>query len=458
MRTTAFNAALILDRLAVATPPLLYGLGVCCLGGKLLPVPAWLTPGVLGLAALACLVVILAVGAARDADGWFTPEYAAAWLDWRNRAGGRIIAAGGSDPRAVSVLPAVSARHLAGRLVLPVLFLAAALLVPAPAARERLSGADMGREIARLEREVEDAWDAGALTEPDAREMLRQLQRMRELAERDPQSAAEALSTLPAKVEEARARRMELAAEALEKAAAAKAAWEGGLDAEGLESRMAEYRRALESLAKGEGGTERMSPELAAAMNDAARQVGQDAGAGEAGGGGASRTANIGSLDQMMQALEKHAGVLARADGAVPGGTGSSAGRQMALSRLQTLSEALAQGAEPGAASGETPGSGGVDRGRADAPLVVGDRSEAGDLSVDYRPLPPGGGNAGDTLLRRERHAPEGELPPEEFRAPGARSGVVPDRVRAGRGGAGFGPARERAVERYFEELTPVMR
>lgn len=455
MRTTSFNVALALDRLAVAIPPVLYGLGGCLLARKLLPVPAWLSPAFLAAAAAVCLAALVAIDAVRNVDGWFSPDYARAWLDWRNRAGGAIIA-GRAGASGAGVVPAASLRHLAGKLMLPALFLAATALVPAPAGRAGVSGADMGREIARLEREVEAAWNAGALTEPDALAMLRQLQRMRDLAEQNPQSAAEAMASLPARLEEARARRMALAADALEKAVAAREAWAGAGegDGENVEARLDELRRAMENLAREEGGGERLEPGLSGALDALAQQAGRPGSAGPEGSG--SRRMDARSLEKMVEALERRAKTLAAADGNAPGGSGGapSPARRMERARLESLSGALAGGGKE-SASAEGPGSGGVGRGRGDAPLAFGDRARGEERPVEYLPLPrAGGGDDGGAIIARSRHAPERPLPPEEFRAPGARSGAGSGEVRAGRGGSGFAPARERAVERYFEGLS----
>lgn len=449
MNAFAFNLALFLDRLAETAPPCVYGLGICLLARKLLPVPAWLTPGLLAAACVLAIAVLLAIRTLRRPERRYGEEYARAWLDLRNRAGGKIISSSSDAPRP-AILPAASPRHLCLSLIWPAVFLAAAFLAPAPSAGDALSGANLTREIARLEREIDEAREAGALAEPDAQSMLRQLQRMREMAEQDPRAAAEALASLPGRLEEARTSRMELTAEAMEKAAAVRdgQATDGGAGSAGAgeewERRVEEYRKSLETLARAEGGVDAMRPELGGALRDALERLEKPGQSAARDGGGASRADGAESAEKLLKALDARAEELVRADRRTGGGAGSAAtARGLASSRLQTLSESLA-GRRTAA------GSGGLERGRGDAPLAFGRESQKGDREVEYIPLPPGGADAGDLPLWRERTLPDAALPPEEFRAPGARTALPTGEVRAGRGGAGPGPGREKAVRNYF--------
>lgn len=457
MRATAFNIALFADRFAATAPACLYGFGVCLLVRKILPVPEFLSPAVLAFAALCVLAVWLAadlVGRRR----WFDREYAAAWLDLRNNAGGKIIS-GCADAPLPRTLPGLSARHAARRLAWPVVFVAVAALTPAPDPNRNVSGASLERQIAQMERDVEEAAVAEALPPPDVRELRRQLEQVRDLALRNPEAAAEALASIPSRLEDARTARLERAADAMEMAAAA--GWrgleEGGAQSVGtsadFEAAMERLRGTLDALAEQEGGGGAMDENLARAAAMAERIAASGtAGERRAGMGG---TLSDDRMESILEAMRKYGDNVSDAERSAPGRGGRSPSREGALSRLETASEALDRLRESGEAVAGQPGMGGVNRGRGDAPLVFGGQSEKDGLKTDYRPLTKSGeaSEPSDMTLRRERALPDDALPPEEFREPRRSAVDVPERVHAGRGGAVAGPARERAVRRYYETL-----
>lgn len=451
MRTATFNLALLLDCFAFVTPPCLYGLGACVLLGKV-----WTLPGGVGAGVLAAAAAVIWVGAAayfycRSAR--FTQEQALAWLDWRNAAGGTILAGDAEVP--LRVVPALSLRPLLRRLPIPVVFVLAALLAPPLPAAVRRGTARVEPALNRLLEEVDASEETGALAETEAEELRRQIAQIHRLAEEHPEAAAEAVASLPERLDVARAERLEAAAEAVEQAMAARdAAREGEADtaAESLQP-------ALDNLARAEGGWQNLPEEV--------RREAESGGAGAAGE----------ALDRLLEALERHAesaGGDAKASRAQAGAGGAE---QAAAERLATVSEMLqemrfaemqaagaggeggtegigSEGGEGGeeGAGGTEPGRGGISQGPGAAPLWFGAPSTA-DLEVEYLPLPRTGEEGQDLLLKRERERPD-EMP-EESRREAWRSAVdAPDEVRSGSAAGGIGPERERAVVRYFERLT----
>lgn len=449
MRTATFNLALLLDSFALVTPPCLYGLGACVLLGKV-----WPLPGGAGAAALAVAAAVIWVGAAvffycRNAR--FTQEQALAWLDWRNKAGGTILAGEATLP--LRVMPALSLRPLLRCLPIPAVFVIAALLVPPLPAATRRGDARVEPALNRLLDEVDASEETGALAETEAEELRRQIAQIRKLAEEHPEAAAEAVASLPERLDAARAERLDAAAEAVEKAMAARDAVREGESGNAAE----QLQQALENLARAEGGWQNLPEDV--------RREAESGAAGATGEG----------LDRMLEALERHAESAGGDAEASRASTGAGGAEQAAAERLASVSEMLeemrfaemqaagsgGEGGTEGAGSelgqggdaggGMEPGRGGISQGPGTAPLWFGAPSAA-DLEVEYLPLPRTGEEGLDLLLKRERERPD-EMP-EESRREAWRSAVdAPDSVRSGTSSAGIGPERERAVERYFEEL-----
>lgn len=298
MGTLEFNIALVLDRMAAKLPAALYALGAGLLAEKTLPLPAEITPLRIAMGAVALFVAMLVHDAGRSGWRWFSPAYAAAWLDLHNHAGGAVIAGEPAALAAVRARPGASLRHFARSAALPALFVAAAALAPRPAGDGRISGAGIERALAGVERRIEQAEEAEALPEPAAEELRRQLRRIRELAENHPEAAAEAAAALPERVDAAARRRLEHGAKALEKALAAWREMEkGGADSAAtpgdMERILDEMFNALDSLAREEGGAENLPADLrdalaeARAKADAARAGPEGAGTdGQTGAGG----------------------------------------------------------------------------------------------------------------------------------------------------------------------------
>ncbi len=472
MRATVFNLALFLDRLAALAPACLYGYGVCLLGVKITPHPAAVTPWRLALAAGLVLLAGGIVQLFRLGGKWYDGEYALAWLDLHNRAGGAILARGPDGGGNLKVRPGTTPGYFLRRLSWPAVFVLAAWLVPAPEFSPGISGAGAKRDIADLARRVETAAENRALPPPDAEEIRRQIRALEELAEKNPEAASEAVAALRAGLDAALARRLERGADAMEKTAAALGEAERAADArssadagsrEEMAARLDEMFKSLDRLERNEGGPEHLPPEMREALSRARREAGVAGAAGtpgESGAGGrhAAGVVERETLGRLLQALEQNAGgmaVSARAAGLAEGAAGRPGGGEGALRRLGSAAgaegEGLATSAQAMAALGY--GSGGVSRGPGDAPLLFGDESAAAGARFEYKPLPAGRDFVPGQILGRERVRPDGEEPPGEFR-PAERSGAgVPGRVFAGSGGAALGPERARAAERYFRNL-----
>ncbi len=465
--TLRFNLALALDRFAFLAPWCLYGFGVTLLGMKLLR-PTFLTLPVLAGGWAVVLAVLLAADLLAQKGRWYSPEFVNAWLDCKNRAGGRIIA--GAEPSVpLRVLPAFTLRHLGGKMLWPVVFIIAAWLAPAADPTRNVSGAGLEQAIARLEDRVDEAAADQILPTPEAEEMRRQLEALREMAENRPEAAAEALSALGRKIEAAMAERLEKGADALEKTLEAAEALRDGNAADparaDAEKALAEMFSAWNEMAQNAGGADKLPPEMRDALDQAMREsgaasLGQMAEKAGKNAGAVSRE----SVEKMLKALADNAGQTASAAGGKAGKpqfgtgdgekgdgqTGGEGSRGEGAGRVQSLADSLAELASR-VEEGELYGTGGISKGGGPTPLVFGGETGEAGARFDYQALPEGAGVAPGMKIRDERTAPDET--PEEFR-PQQRTGAsVADRVRAGDAGAGLGPARAKAAERYFQAI-----
>ena len=467
MRTASFNLALILDRLAVLIPPFLYGFGVCLLLAKVFHGPSASTDR-LALAALVVFFLCFSIDLIRRGKAWYSSAYAVAWLDLHNHSGGGIIA---GDPQALAsakIKPSATLWHLAKKLLFPVCFLCAVLLTPAHEGVDVVSGAGVEKGIVAFERKAQQAEEAGVIAKPDAEELRRQARQLRDLAENNPEAAAEALASLPGRMESAAARRLDRGADALEKTLAALREMESGTTAGdvqdavgevGSSESMVDMYQALEELVKGEGGLDNLSPELREAL-DAALCEGGACKMGDPSGRNAESPApSREALRKMAQALSEsgmqqvEAASLSETGEAVSGGDAGAEGG--AGERIRSLSEELSGGSAAAVvAGGMRPGAGGVSRGPGDAPLFFGDESDAAGVRFEHKGLPNADAASPGVLLERERAAIPEDMAPEEFRMPSPTGAAGTGAVHAGNGAASLGPERARAAERYFRELN----
>ena len=486
MSSFPFNLALFFDRLGRVTPACLYGFGLAVVAKKILFLPDWVGMRTLALTAATVWAVAAVVDMAMQLRRPFSREYADAWLDWKNRAGGAVLARAGGVP--VRVRPGVTLAPFAKSLALPAVFVCAALVLPAMRREEKASVESIRNRVAEAEELLAEREEL--IAEPDRQRFERQLEEMLELAEANPEAAAEALASFEKRLAEAEARRLERAAEALEAAAdwlAAVRGEEGGAD-EGAarsgggaaEAALATLREAIEEAVRGEGGLDAMpeafqsvwraegglrdSTESAQGAETASSSSSSAASGGEASMDAARREQLLKALREWSESMNGQqsaaSGSQAGREGSGEGGKGEngsgSVGASAAGDRLLSAGEALdaleaaMQSADVTAGA---PGTGGVTRGRADAPMLLGDPSAKDNASVVLQPLPPGRSDGEGVVLFRERQLPDEPLPPKEFRAPWRSAVDAPDAVRAGRTAESFGPARARVVEEYFKTL-----
>lgn len=274
MRQSTFNTALVMDRLAFWLPAALYGFGLAVVGLRLAGLDAarweWLAAGAAAAGMLAAWILDLTLGRHR----WYDAEYALAWLDWRNHAGGRMLAGEAAAMDAARVTPALSLRPLAKKAVLPLLFVVVAHLTPPLPASERVSGEGVVRAVARVEERVRQAEEKKALAKPEPAELLRQLEQVRQLAATNPRAAAEALARLAGRVDEAMAERLRRGLDALEKARSLAGAAAGGDNsAAARDAAWKELQGAWEKMAAGEGGENTLPDELRQALAEASEAV-----------------------------------------------------------------------------------------------------------------------------------------------------------------------------------------
>ncbi len=354
MSSFSFNVALALDRLCRITPPCLYGFGAAAVAAKMRLLPEGAGTGTLAAAAALVWAFAVAADMAAQLRRPFPREYADAWLDWKNRAGGRILARVHREP--VRVTPGIALTPLLKSLAPPLAFVCAVLLLPAARAREKTAAESVLSRVAGAEERLAERGDA--LADPDRDRFARQLAALRELAAANPEAAAEALASFEQRLAGAEARRLERAAGALEAAADwrvgareadARAGRVGGGTGRtgggsegGAEAADGHFREVMEEVFRSEGGLEAMPEAVQSAWRDAFGEAPSGDAAGEAREGAGS---------------------------AAPGADGR---RERLLAALREWSETLGEEA-PSGAGGESAGGGGEENaGSAEVSLYEG--------------------------------------------------------------------------------------
>lgn len=456
MNRAALNVALFLDCLAKVLPVWCYAAGGVWLILKILHLlPAWY-PLVCAISFLIPLLYALIVCLRRR----YTPEDLLAWLDWRNQAGGALLAAGTAaltQNKTLRVRPGCSLLHLLRRGWLPVLFLAGAGLVPPPSEDgPGGSGRGVQRQLQALEERVAAFAERGALPAPVAAQLKDQIEQLEQAAALNPEAAAEGVAALQQKLENSMLMRLSAGLESARKAEeAARAAAQKGSGA--AEDQTRQMFAALENLQAAEGGE--LPPEVRNALNDALKKLG-------AGSLAACRNLPAGALaglkpedlKKLCEALKqsncRNASACKSCAGALEGAAAAAALKQLlegtpGLSAQDLrLSEALAE------CTTNSPGSGGIDRGRGDARLSFGDEADRDSARFTPKVLPTSGQFLPGVTVAREREAATDQKVPDEFR-PAQRTGAaVPQSLSAGESAAVLSPARAAAAERYFTGLA----
>lgn len=463
MRWTAFNTALFFDRLTRIVPFWLYACGAALLLAKLLR-PEGIGPVAAVVAAVALLCVFIVADLFRQGGAWYDASYAMAWLDLRNRAGGRIMAGDEAALEQARTMPAVTMKPFLRSLLMPLIFLAAVYFAPMPAGPRAASGVGVERAVAAMARRVEEAEKNEAVPKPDAEALRARLHQLEGLSKRDPAAAAEALAALSGRLEGAAAGRLERNDAALEKIhdamKQAEALERGVGDEAGFETAASEALSALGELARAEGGAEYLSPELREAVENATSKAGPEGREGQAGDGEASSVGSLSGADlqQLSAALEKAAGE--QAEAAMMCGLADSAGGQggqlgeSGENGLPSLSQSMAARQAAMAGATAVSGRGGIDKGGGPTPMSFGDETDEAGARFDRAELPKGRGITPGETLERRRIRPEEPMPPEEFRPARPGGHAVPGRVWAGQSAATLSPGRSRAAEEYFRRLA----
>ncbi|MCC8180507.1 MAG: hypothetical protein LIP23_06320, partial [Planctomycetes bacterium] len=439
-------------------------------GGMLLLARLFASPGPALLACVIFLAFCLALLAAfvlimTRPERWYSPEYAAAWHDLHNHAGGVILAGETAALRQVRGRAGVSVWPLVKKLAFPAVFIIAALAVPVPAGSAGISGAGLEKQITGIERKLENAAERD-LIPPNEAEMLRQrFHELRQLARDNPQSAAEAVAAMRQRVDDATLASVRDGAEALRQTQAAQSAARdaetardgGGMSAD--ENPAAEQAAgeavksmaaALDRLGDRAGGLEHAP----AGLRDDVEKMLEQSGAAslsEMAAGNFSASVDSSTLQQLSTALaESVAQAMAAAAAAnVPGDEAARAAGLANAGNGEFNPAALAESLL-GAQSGV-----GADDDGATAPLRFNPAASGVNEQAALTPLPRGENSVvpGATLERR-RYRSEEPLPPEEFQQQ-LRIGQHAARdVRAGSDGRALGPDRADAAERYFRRLA----
>lgn len=450
-----FRRAALLDSLAWAVPRILYPVaGAVLLAKGLGQWSPW--AGSFQLIVPPAAFVAAALAAVLHARR--TPcddMFVRAWLDWRNHAGGRILAHGPDPAARLAVTPALSPMPVAKAMALPAAFLLAVALVPERV--EANAGAAQGvqRKIAVVEHAIHSAETQRAIPPATAANLHERLRSVEQTAARRPEGAAEAADAVRKQLEDAVLARVEASLQSLEKAMRARESLAArATDPAASRQALRDLADALDAVARAEGGAERLPEDLAQALRELAQQAGAADLADFANAGDLARM-NPADLKKLIETLREMAKRNGECAGACTLGPGT---RQALLSMMEGMPRLSGQpmdgeGGDP--MEGEGPGNGGVSRGRGDAPLSFGEESDAAGARFAPKALAPGQGFIPGVRVGVERQAmPDEAVPPQEFRGV-QRTGVgVDGAVYAGESGTPLGPDRAEAADRYFETLS----
>ncbi|MHC4884868.1 MAG: hypothetical protein ACYTGH_07275, partial [Planctomycetota bacterium] len=190
----------------------------------------------------------------------YSPREAAAWLDCRNEAGGRILGGRPIESDALA-LPRLSPTPLLRHTAIPLLFALGAHFIPGAEPASTASPEAIRQKIERVERKIETAQKKKALPPLAAHRMILQAQTLKRDARQMPEVAAEGAATLQAMLDK---NVLDTAAQQLNamKAAAAATVEEGAITKKEREA----LANALKQLSKQLGGMDKLPPELQKAL------------------------------------------------------------------------------------------------------------------------------------------------------------------------------------------------
>ena len=410
-------------------------------------------------AAVAAGVVALVAVAGAGIFAWRrrpSGEAVRALLDRRQRLGGLLMADGadGSGASAWSGrLAGVQPLRVGwrggptlGLLAGAVAFAAAATLVPIPEAAAGPGALNVDRHVEALEEQIELLEEEEILDAEESDAMRAAAAAVAEdAAAEDPAAAWEALDHLAAELAREGAAAQEQAKASAGEAAAAGALAEAMAEASLTAGQMEAAAEALAELADAALDGD-LPPGLAGALAEAAA-AGLD-------------PDTLKRLQETMRGREAEMKelmeALAEAGLAPPGGGGEGAGRAAGLdtAALKEFLEGLGEGGGEGDAAAvvalvQTPGRGGLGRGRADAELTWRDPASEEGVSFDPQVLPP---SELRDPTRSVKLGVSGAAP--ELADGGASGGGALGGVTSGGGGSAAAvvlPRHRAAVQRYFE-------
>jgi hypothetical protein len=425
-----FNAAVVLDTVTRWTAAWMVAAAVCVLALKV-------SGGLLGIQpwhVLATGAAVLAAAVAVAARRRYDEDAVAALLDLKGRHGGRVIAAAGgrgAAPPDVGVSASIRILPLAGRVAVPLVLVAASLVVPwSVRAGAGVDDEAIGRRARVVQHRIEKARRMGVIERERALELMERLSQAQRNAGVSPEAAAEAVDEVQSELDRGileaaeSGRTGRLAAQELADHAGSR----GEASTQDLDETLAQ---ALEGVA-----AEDLPPELRNALDDAAGRTPPSAG-GEAGAGELDPE----TLKELGEALEK-----------------------MQTRKLQDIGKAselvkdpstkcavceMAGGPGDGEPSGEGPGQGGVTHGPGDALLAFGDETDTAGARFEPVPFEPGEGFLPSLVPGAKQGAGSVDAP-QEFQP--ARSEFTAVQGEGGLdSGAPLSPYHDDVVSSYFQ-------
>lgn len=381
----------------------------------------------------------------------FSKSEAAAWLDLKSHAGGSIMALTEetraswqtpvTDPE--QAVPVITLSPVFRKLAVPVVFLAAVMVVPGVNPVGQLSAEAIKERVASLEKRIESVRRLGVISQKDALRFEETARCAADKAMRAPEAACEAVDAVQSELER---KVIDSTQQQLSGLDAAQKLTPGE-SGSGISDEI--LRAATSNLTPAEN----IPPELQKALEDLAKQCGLN-GLSDLANLKADMLSGLSPEDQkkLLEALKQCRLESLKACRECIGALTDKEAKEILLSLTDTekpgqeCNLALLAAVE----AGREPGRGGVDRGPGEAPLVWSKEPDTSAFRFKPMVMEPGQKFIPGAIVSKGVVAPE-RMPPGEFLPP-TRTGALAQGMVGGMApGAALGPYNRKVAERYFE-------
>ncbi|MCP4217335.1 MAG: hypothetical protein GY765_22010 [bacterium] len=454
-----FNAALFLHYIGGIMAPAITVAAIFLLVSKVSGYPGlfplqWL-PGVVGL--LAGLALSLTF------KEKYSQQEAAAWLDWQAQKGGALMMLMETSPGQhcridcsqlpkprITVLPTLK------KIAFPMLFLLVCIIVPVYVSQGLVSTEAIHRRAAAVETHIQKASRQTVVREDEALQLQDELRRAVDNAEQTPTAAVEAVDHVQEKLD---GKILDKAEKAAEKVEMLSASLSGTMDKDLM-------RESIQQAMSGTTAMETLPPDLQNKLAELLRKMNLS-------GPGNQQLSSkqlkdilnkmdAETLKKMLKALDaetlkKLAASIREAQLKALQNCGKCSGSMADAAvgkRLENMVNATCSSAMADLEKrlvGIVLGRGGIDRGRGDAPLVLGEETESSAARFKPMLLKSKGIPFPGVTLSKKKVLPQ-RIAPEEFRLSSRSRAKTKDGVGGTYNDGRLGPYRQKIAARYFKE------